>query len=254
MPAGARRHPFTHRNGMHRAAVRPSPPASLRFDRAEHLLECLPQRDIDIRHAHGVAEIDQARDAVARVGHAAGNDGVEMAQIGLHIDGDAVERYPAPQPHADGGDLVLESLALVRPADPDADAILPPLAAHIEGRERPDDPFLEPRHIGAHVGPPQLQVEHDIGDPLAGAVIGDLAAAPGGKHRKARIEQVGRLAAGAGGVERGVFQQPDQFARPVVPDIGGAGFHGRDRLGVGDRCVRYPPFDRPGAGGACERR
>ena len=113
-------------------------------------------------------------------------------QVGLDIDGDAVERHPAPQPHADGGDLVLETLALVRPSHPDADAILAPLAAHVEGCERPDDPFLQTRHIGPHVRPPALQVEHHIGHPLAGAVIGDLPAAPGGKHRKAGIEQVGR--------------------------------------------------------------
>ena len=75
---------------------------------------------------------------------------------------------------------------------PDADAILAPFASHVEGRQRPDDPLLEPRHIGPYIRPPPLQVEHDIGHPLAGAVIGELAAAAGIEQRKAGIEQVGR--------------------------------------------------------------
>ena len=87
--------------------------------------------------------------------------------------------------------------ALVGPPDPDADAILAALAAHVEGVERADDPFFQAGHIGAHVRPPPLQVEHHIGHPLAGAVIGELAAAAGGEQRKARIEQVAFLAAGA---------------------------------------------------------
>ena len=62
-----------------------------RLNGAEHLLERLPERDIDIRHAHGMAEIDQTGDAVARIRHAAGHDGIEMGQVGLDIDRNAVE-------------------------------------------------------------------------------------------------------------------------------------------------------------------
>jgi len=86
--------------------------------------------------------------------------------------------------HPDGGNLVLEARPLVRPLHPDADAILAPFAPHVEGGQRPQDPFLQARYIGPDVGPPQLQVEHDIGHPLAGAVIGDLPAAPGGEQRE----------------------------------------------------------------------
>ena len=39
--------------------------------------------------------------------------------------------------------------------------------------------------VGAHVAEAPLHVEHDIGDPLAGSVIGELAAAPGPVHGKA---------------------------------------------------------------------
>ena len=165
-----------------------------------------------------------------------------------------MERDPAPQPDADRGDLVLMAGALVRPPDPDADAILAALAAHVEGRQRPDDPFLEARHIGPHVGLPSLQVEHHIGHALAGAVIGELAAAPGGEQRKTGVEQVGIPAAGAGGVERGVLQQPDQFGGLVGGDGGDARLHGRHGLQIGHRRVRDQPFHRATAGRAREGR
>ena len=74
--------------------------------------------------------------------------------------------------------------ALVRPLDPDADAVFAAFAAHVEGRKCLDDPLLEARRHRPHVGPPSVQVEHDIGHALAGAVIGELAAAPGGEHRE----------------------------------------------------------------------
>ena len=71
----------------------------------------VPERDVDIRHGHGMAEIDQARDTIARVDDATGHDRGKMRQLRLDVDRDAVERHPAPQPHADRGDLVV--------ADPD---------------------------------------------------------------------------------------------------------------------------------------
>jgi len=37
---------------------------------------------------------------VARVGDATGHDSFEMAQVGIDIDRDAVERHPALEPHA----------------------------------------------------------------------------------------------------------------------------------------------------------
>ena len=75
--------------------------------------------------------------------------------------------------------LSSQPVALVRPAHPDADAVLAPLAAHVEGGERADDPFLQRRDEAAHVRAAALEVEHHIGHALAGPVIGELAAAAG---------------------------------------------------------------------------
>ena len=65
--------------------------------------------------------------------------------------------------------LSSQPVALVGPAHPDADAVLAPLAAHVEGGERADQPFLQRRHIAPHVRPAALEVEHHIGDALARA-------------------------------------------------------------------------------------
>src|SRR6266702_953029 len=150
-----------------------------RIDRAKYLRKGLPERDIDVGHGHGEAEVDQGGDAVTGIDDAAGHDRREMRKIRLDVDRDAVERDPAPQADADRGDLVLKAFALVGALDPDPDAVLAALAADVEGGQRPDDPFFQPGVVGAYVRPALLQVEHDIGDPLAGPVIGDLAAAAG---------------------------------------------------------------------------
>ena len=105
-----------------------------RFCCAEHLLKSLPQRDVDIRHGREVTEIGEAGDTKARVGDAAGDDRVKVREIRLDVDGNAVERHPAPEPHADRSNLVLEVYALVRPPDPDADTVLATLAATLNAQ------------------------------------------------------------------------------------------------------------------------
>src|SRR5262245_33773097 len=98
----------------------------------------MSQRDVDLGHAAGMVELDDGVDAKARIGHAAGDYRCKMLQLRLDIDGDAMEGDPALQADTDGGDLVLVAGALVRPPDPNPDAILAPLAADVEGDQRPD--------------------------------------------------------------------------------------------------------------------
>src|SRR5579863_6372796 len=109
-----------------RRAARKSKGPLLNLDRlrqalvfgAKHFLKRLPERDTDIRRCRGETEIGQARDAIARVSDATRDDGGEMGQVGIDVDRDAVKRHPAPQPHADRGDLVLEAVASVWPGHP----------------------------------------------------------------------------------------------------------------------------------------
>src|SRR5690348_9143671 len=157
-----------------------------------------------------------------------------MRQLRLDIDRNAMERDPAPQPYADRGDLVLVLWPLVRPPDPDADAVLAPLAADVEGGQGPDDPFLQRRDIGPDIGAPTLQIEHHVSHALAGAVIGDLAAAPGHEQGKTRLKQVASFAARAGSVERGVLQEPYHLRRFLRGDRSGPRLHRADGLRIGD--------------------
>ena len=88
---------------------------------------------------------------------------------------------PPFQPDADGSDLVL-LLSPFGPGHPDADAILAPLALHTNAGQRTDDPFFQSRHIAPHVGRAPVEIEHQVGHPLPGPVIGELSAAAGGVH------------------------------------------------------------------------
>ena len=171
-----------------------------------------------------------------------------MRKLRLDIEREAVQRHPALDANADGRDLVLESVALVRPPHPYPDAVVAPLAAHIEGGQRADDPFFDGGDEAAHVRRAALEIEHDIADPLAGAVIGELAAASGGVDRKARVDQLLRPRRGAGGVERRVLEEPDQLARFAARDCFDARVHGGERSVVADAFVAHAPFDRRRAG------
>ena len=54
--------------------------------RSENFRKRLPQRDIDIGHRDGMAEIDQRGDAVSGIGDAAGHDAGEMREIRFDVD------------------------------------------------------------------------------------------------------------------------------------------------------------------------
>ena len=61
-------------------------------------LELPSHRHIDLRHRDHVPEIDEARDAVARVGNAAWYDAGKMLTVRIDVERNAVRADPAPQP------------------------------------------------------------------------------------------------------------------------------------------------------------
>jgi hypothetical protein len=98
---------------------------------------------------------------------------------------------------------------------------------------------------GAHVLAPALQVEHDVGDPLARPMIGVFAAASGREDREAvGVDQVFDTGAGAGGVKRRVLDQPDQLGCGTGADRLGTCFHQGKRIGVAGQAGLDAPFDR----------
>src|SRR5262249_5885062 len=158
-----------------------------------------------------MTEVEEARHPKARVADAARHDAAEMAEAGIDIEADAMEAHPALHPDADGGDLVLAAFAFVPPPHPDADPVLPALAADVERRERAAKPFLQVGPERAHVTAAPPEVKHHVDDALARPVIGELAAAAGGKHRKPRLDEVLGPGARPGRVERRMLDQPDQL-------------------------------------------
>src|SRR5207237_4200634 len=128
-------------------------------------------------------EPGQRGDAV--FGNAARDDAAEMVEVGVDVERHPVIADPMAHPDADRRDLVLAPvLWAVTAGDPDADPAVAPLAPDIEARQGTDHPFLEPPDMAAHVAVAPAQIEHHIGDPLPGPVIGVLPAAAAAKHRQ----------------------------------------------------------------------
>ncbi len=150
---------------------------------------------------------------------------------------------------ADRGDLVFGAFAFVGTPHPNPDAVFAALAMDIECGERVDDPFLDGGDETAHIRRAPLQIEHHVADALAGAVIGELAAAAGAVDRKTRLDQLLRPGGRAGRVKGRVLQQPNQLARLAARNRRRARRHRGKRVVVVDQAVAHAPFDRRRTGG-----
>src|SRR5262249_16233870 len=125
-----------------------------------------------------------------------------------------MHRHPSPDAHADRPDLGLASGCI----DPDSDASADRARRNSDIGECIDDPVLKALNIAPDIPPAPVEIELDIADALAGAVIGIAPAASAAMHREARVEQLVRLRAGACGIERRMLEQPDPLARRPVAD------------------------------------
>ena len=84
-----------------------------------------------------------------------------------------MERHPAPHAHAERRDLVFGHRpvprgGLVRPADPDADAVLAPFRADVERFQGVDQPALQRADIGAYIRAPPPSIRFAV-EPAAHA-------------------------------------------------------------------------------------
>jgi hypothetical protein len=79
-------------------------------------------------------------------------------------------------------------------------------------------------------------------------MIGVAAATPGIINRKLRIEQLGGIRAGPGGIKRRMLDQPDALARLAGMDRGGARLHIGERRIIIGQAGTDGPFGR-GKGG-----
>ena len=140
------------REGSSRRNDKPARPAAATRC-PEQPLELPPQRHVDLRQRHRVAEIDQAGDAVARVGDAAGHDAGEVRQVRIDVERDAVRltQRLSRMPMA----AILSSW----PAPRSGRATHTPTRSSrrsprtLKRGERPDQPLLQRRDEAAHVRP-----------------------------------------------------------------------------------------------------
>ena len=88
-----------------------------------------------------------------------------------------------------------------------------------------------PHIVSGHATVRHRQIQHGIDHALARPVIGPLAATAGLVSRETiGILQILRLGGSAGGIERRVLDQPDQFGRIASLNGGDARLHGGNRL------------------------
>src|SRR5439155_21150548 len=120
-----------------------------------------------------------------------------------------MHRDPTSNPHANRADLRIHPIVF----NPNSDPARNTISRDIKAIERIDHPALERMDEAADILAALLQVEHNVANALAGTMIGIASAAPGNIDRKAlRIGQLGRVRAGACGVERRMLQQPYELA------------------------------------------
>src|SRR5690606_23501520 len=159
-------------------------------------------------------------------GVAAGVDAVEGRQVHGDVEGQAVEAAAVAHPDAERGDLGAIHV--------DARGALAALAADAPAGQGVDDRLLDPAHVLAHAEAQAAQVQERVGHQLAGAVVGDLAAAIHLEHRdvagRQQVLQPTGLAEGEDGV---VLDQPQLVGRGLVAGVGER-LHGPPHRLVGD--------------------
>jgi hypothetical protein len=94
-----------------------------------------------------------------------------------------------------------------------------------------------------HVASAFRQVEQDVADPLPRSVIGVASAPPRFDHFETRIEQFVLRGTGAGGVDGGMLQQPDEFRRLARRDRAIAHIHFCKRIAIGHLLAFATDFD-----------
>ena len=114
-----------------------------------------------------------------------GDDHVEVREVGVHVEREAVHGDPAADSNADRADLAV--------ADPGAVQARDPRRGDAQVGARANHRLFEQLHVAADVTAVGVEVDDRVADELAGAVVGDVAAAAGlVDFEAARAEELGR--------------------------------------------------------------
>src|ERR1019366_5099292 len=103
------------------------------------------------------------------LGQSAGNDVLKIAQVGGHVEREAVRGDPSAEVHPDGGDLAL--------AHPHAGQFGNPAGGNAVLRQSGDDGLFHRAHIRADIALPIAQIEDGIAHQLSGTVVRHVAPA-----------------------------------------------------------------------------
>src|SRR5690606_16904496 len=137
----------------------------------QEAVESVGGEGLDFLEIDGAAELRvQGGDGAVGRGDAAGDDALEVGEVGVHVEGEAVVGDPAAHGHADGGDFAV--------GDPDAGLAVAAGGDEAEFADGVDQDLFQKAQVGVEVFAGG-EVDDGVADELAGAVVGDVAAAVG---------------------------------------------------------------------------
>jgi len=179
----------------------------------------------DFLHTRGGAVENLLNGGDGTAGEAAGDDEVEVGEVRVDVERDAVHGNTTANANSEGANLV----ELAGDGDPDADGLGVGLRGEVEFGEGGDDGLLEAANVGTDGELVVEEANDGVGDNLAGAVEGDIAPAVGlddldtelGELVGGGDEVSGDAGAAAEGDNRGVFNQKKGFR--AASEDGGVG-------------------------------
>ena len=137
-----------------------------------------------------------------------------------------MQAHPAAHTHPDKADLAAFA--------PHPGHAGPSPGRDCEGGQGADEQFLEQAQPVVQITAAPAQVDERIAHHLAGSVPGDVTAAIDPQHLRLRVEQVGRIAAPADGVHRGMFEQEQGLRGAACGNVCGQPFLPGQGQGVVD--------------------
>jgi hypothetical protein len=111
------------------------------------------------------------------IGDAAGNDEVEVAEVGGDVEGETVGGDPAADVDADGSEFLFGDIA--GRLHPDAGFAGDAIGGEAEIGGGADHGLFEGADVPVNVAADGIDIEDGVADDLAGAMIGDVSSAVG---------------------------------------------------------------------------
>lgn len=143
--------------------------------------ECGGDDGLDLLHGRAGGPEPGGEAGDASTGEAAGNDEVEVVEVGGDIESQAVHGDPAPDAHPDGADFFAGVIFAGAQwgGGPDTGGARFAVGVDSEGSAGLDGGFFEKSDVVVESQAEEVEVEDGVDDELSRAVVGDVAAAIG---------------------------------------------------------------------------